>query len=95
MWLCGYVGMSCGNVASWLCGYVAMWLCELCGYSEFCAHPVVGGRLLVSWSHMSLGKRAGSWTKYVRKLLLSGETNISKSRRAIENILHKDGIQEF
>ena len=33
-----------------LCDHVAVWLC---GYSELCASLTVGGRLLISWSHVA------------------------------------------
>ena len=50
LWLCGYVAMwLCGYVAMGLWGYMAMWLC---GSPELCAHRPVGGRLLMSRSHV-------------------------------------------
>ena len=54
------VGWWCGGHQLWLYGYVALWLwlCSfvaiwLCGYSELCAHPPAGGRLLMPRSHMA------------------------------------------
>ena len=85
MWLYGHVAMwLCGCVAMWLCGCVAMWLrgCVAVWLSSYCelhAHPLSGGRLLMSRSH-TLGASGRIW----EHLVVSGASGSNASNHLRE-----------